>query len=58
MNSPEPYTPTPGGRYLMQPDGQRLRLDDAAGLASALPAVPALPASVAAPATPKTAIKE
>lgn len=49
MTTPEPYTPTPGGRYLIQEDGQRVRLDDATGL----PPSAAVPAPAAAPATPK-----
>lgn len=55
--TPEPYTPLPGGRYLIQPGGQRVRLDDVTGLPPAEP-VPA-PAPVTAPAAaPKPTTKE
>lgn len=47
--APEPYTAQPGGRYLIQADGQRVRLDDTASDAPLAPA-PA-PAKTIAPAT-------
>ena len=60
--TPETYTAQPGGCYLMQADGQRVRQDDA----PAPPAVPVAPvpdaaptpAATAKPAAPKPASKE
>lgn len=44
----EPYTPTPGGRYFVGEDGQRVPLNDAPAPAAPAPA-PAAPAPKTTP---------
>lgn len=59
--TPEPYNPTPGGRYLIGDDGVRVRLDDAAGLpvaASAPAPAPVAPAPAPVAASKPVATKE
>lgn len=52
MSTPEPYNPTPGGRYVVGEDGQRVPLNDAPAPVASAPAPAPAPAAPAPKTTP------